>query len=723
MRYLKYILVLLICVQFNKSIGQVITTHPRLFLDSLVINDLQTRRVANTTEWQRLKQRLDAYYTWTGAQIISNYIGQYEYIMTYALGYYATTDINYMNKAVDILMAFYNATTDATIQFDSGYNSRSYLFSMALGYDWCYNYMTSTQRTQIRNRIIVWTDWVIANGYAVWNSLYFEPGNNYSAGHLAGITSSAYAIYSENNVKGEEYRSHSHNTIADILPFMNSRLSGGDANEGWSYGSGYAMSVFYAYGIIKTASSDHYDYFQQTSWDNDVINFLIYATLPDRDHILPNGDWARESTGLIWDQHRTVADLISTFCDSQTQRGLACYWGIETYSSSSFHNFYVWRPFIFFNNEEQVIDYKTIFPFNTKYWVFTDSSGTGQFVQRTNWNNNAQWVSFRSGGMYGDHAHNGNGHFEIWENGWLIIDENITSSSGILIPDYAHNRVQLEPMSETWNLPSNPYNIAEHAEIPRREFTSYYSYIYENSLNVYQRQSNNTATKTERQFFYLPKQKSVFTYDIAATTSSSYYKKYRLHFPSAPTQNGNMLTYSNGISQVYGHTTYPINPSITIYNNTNNNYSVDIEYPSSEVKNYYFNMFYTRNSGSSAYTVNGISRDNSNVQISYLYGASVEISDTSYCVVFTSDNTSFTYDHLAYSVPLNNNIYIYCAGLQLSTTYYLKTTISSGNLNIDINRVNTGGTTSINTSSNGVLKTIYYGNPPPSRPKNVRIRK
>jgi len=718
MKYLNYIILSLILFQLNLGYGQVLSTHPRLFLDSDVVSKLKSRKNANTDEWKKEKERLDAYYNWSGQDIINDYIGQYEYIMTYALGYYASDNQAYMDKAIDILMAFYNATTDASIEFDSGYRSRSYLFYMALGYDWCYNNMTSAQREQIRDRIITWADWVKANGYARWGSQYFEPGNNYSAGHLVGITSAGYAIYSENEKKGNEYRTYSLNTISDILPFINTRLRGGDANEGWSYGSGYAMNLFYTFAIIKTASMDHKDYFLDTTWDEEVIQFLIYATLPDRKYLLPNGDWARESTGLIWDQHRTVSDLISTYSDKKTARQIACYWGRETYPSSDFHNFYVWRPFLFYNNEEQILDYKTVAPFNHKYWTFTDSSGTGQFLQRTDWSSSATWVSFRAGGMFGDHAHNGNGHVEIWENGWLVIDDNILSSSGTLIPDYAHNMVQIQPMSETWNLPKNPYHLAEHAIIPRREFTTKYSYIWENSTNVYEKQADNTAVKAERQFFYLPTEKIVITFDIVETVNASYYKKNRWHFYGTPSLNGNIISYSNGVSKIYCHPIFPLNPKITINNNT-----VDIEYGTAEKKNYYITVLYTNSNNSSYYKVRGISRDAGNVQDSDLFGAYIPIGTLSNSVVFVSDSPAYSYDHLAYSVPDNKYSNNYIVGLQPSTIYYVNIQSGSGTMSVDVNLIETNGSTPNNTTENGVLFFTNTGEASPQKPIDIRLMK
>lgn len=576
--------------------------------------------------------------------------------------------------------------------------------------------MTDTQRQQIRDRIIAWTDWVIANGYAVWGSIYYEPGNNYACGHLVGMTSAGYAIFSENQTKGQSYINISTETINSMLNFVNTRLSGGDANEGWSYGSGYALNLFYTFAIVKTASSAHTDYFKQCTWDEQVIQFLIYATLPDRKHLLPNGDWARESTGLIWDQHRSVADLISTYCDVETSRRIAAYWGPETYPVNNFHNFYVWRPFIFFDNEITPLDYKTVAPFNNRYYIFTDSSGTGQFLQRTDWSESANWVSFRAGGMYGDHAHNGNGHTEIWENGWLVADDNIFSRDGTEIPDWAHNMVQLEPMSETWNIPANDYAHAEHAAIPRREFTSSYSYIWENSTNIYQKQKNNTATKAERQFIYFPGKKLIVTYDIAATQSASNYKKNRWHFGDTPQVNGSVISYSNGTSKVYCHAAFPANPQISVDTRT-----VDIQYPTDQQKNYFITVLYTRGASANGYTVTGISRDQSKVTQSDLYGASVAMSGESYNIVFLGDDNSFSYDVMEYTVPLGGSAKNYLAGLDESTTYYVKMTPSGSDLDILVSKSQLQDAITVTSSENGILYFTYSETSAPQPPQNLRI--
>ena len=81
------------------TMADVIQTHPRIFLTPDIITQLQNKKNDNTLEWQRVEDRLNAISNYTGAQLIADYIEEYEYLMTAALGYYATGNQTYMDKA------------------------------------------------------------------------------------------------------------------------------------------------------------------------------------------------------------------------------------------------------------------------------------------------------------------------------------------------------------------------------------------------------------------------------------------------------------------------------------------------------------------------------------------------------------------------------------------------------------------------------------------------
>lgn len=685
--------IIILFLLVSASFAAVRNLHPRVLMTQDIINNLKSRRAANTAEWQRIDERCNAYWNWTGEEIINDYITQYEYIRTYALGFYATDSMDYMTRAVDILMAFCRLTTVSDIEFDSYYRSRSYLPAMAHGYDLCYNYMTSAQRDTIRTRIIAWADGVKSGGYARFGSLYYEPGNNYAAGHCYGVGTAGYAIVSENTTKGNEYISWADSTIDDMIGFWNTRLKGGDANEGWSYGSGYGMNTFLYVATKTTADSPSVNKFSSTTYDEDAVDFLIYATLPDNEHILPNGDWARESTGLLWSQHRTVADIVSTFSDNTKSKQLARYWGPIASPTSEEHNFYVWRPFLLYNYEGTSLDYTTTTPFSDTLYTFTDSSGTGQFIQRTGWTTSDTWVSFRAGGMYGDHAHNGNGHFEIWKNGWLIIDDNIKSSDGLGIPDYAHNCIQFPTVSDSWNLPGGDYANAVHAAIPYRDFTSNYSYIWENSDDIYAGQADNTSTKAERRFLYIPEADLIWTFDIANTTTSTTDVQYRVNYNGAITASGGDWYYSNGTSRINTHCAYPTSGITgTIANGAYSgatNTRLDLQYDTASSSKYFVVAHY----------INSAFLTEQDINIADGYGSAIVKADTTYLAMFTdglSGDINFT---------ANDNVKTkyYIDGITPSTTYYVTNTDNGTTRTINISTSSSGSDFSATSSSQGLL--------------------
>lgn len=664
-------------------------SHPRIWLTEEKIAQLKANRTANTAEWQRLDARCQAYWSWTGAEIIADYIAQYDYMLHYAMGHYAGAGAGYMSRAVDILVAFVNGTdATTTIAYDSDYRSRSYLVSMAAAYDLCYDSLTTGQRTLVADRIKAWATHVAANGYARYGSLYYEPGNNYAAGHMNGMLFSALALWESDSATVATHRTTALAALADMEDFMTTRLNSGDANEGWSYGAGTTQNWFYAMGGLKTAEMT--DYFSGFEFEENIMKVMYYFVTPDKDFILANGDWARESTGLIYSNHRSVVDMISTYSDDETTQRLAMEWAEDKYPVADVHNFYVWNPFLFHNMDLDAIDYTVTQPYQDTLYYFTDSSSTGQFVARTGWGSTDTWVNFRAGGMYGDHAHNGNGHFEISKNGRLVIDDNVWDYDGTQIGDYSHNCVQFPTVSDTWNLPSLDYYMAEHAAIPYRDFTANYYYIWENSTNVYAYQGDNTSTKAERRFLYIPEADIVWTFDIANTTSSTTDVEYREHYNSAVTASGGDWYYSNGTSRINTHCAYPSahSGSITSGASGRTNNQLNITQTSASTDHYFVVANY----------INSAFLTQQDIAITDGYGSAIVKADTTYLAMFTdglTGNIQFTHDD-------NVKTKYFIDGINPGTTYYVTNTDNGSTRTITVS-TSAGGDFEAASSSQAML--------------------
>jgi len=496
--------------------------HPRILIDSAMILTLENRAIANTIEWQELQTRISGVDGYSSVEIMDDVYEGQQYVFYYSLSFYASGNTVHRDSAVSLFQEYFtNYTVDSAMFFDSGYASRSTLVDVSIMYDWLYAYLPEPFRTDVRTRLILWGNWLLTqpNIYGIWYQPYYDEGNNYTMGHFTGLTHLGFAIHSEDPVNGNKFINVADSIRPFLMDFTNTRLQHGDANEGWGYGAGYAANYFKALAVFKTGTENNLDHFANTTYDEDVMKFLPHATLPNLTHMLPEGDWARESTGELWDYHRIVADLVSSYSNNPTSQQIAVFWANETVPFSSFAvTAYRWYPFLFSNQEITPIDYRTLPDYQTNF-IYTDTSGTDQFVRRTGWTSTDQWVSYRAGGRYGDHAHNGSGHFSVFKNGWLLIDNNILTSSGIEGYDSMHNCMHIENMNSFEMYPFNDYQNAEHSFGVRRDFTNEYSYLWTNSAPIYIARSfvYNNIDKNQRQFFYIPGINKIAIYDIVET--------------------------------------------------------------------------------------------------------------------------------------------------------------------------------------------------------------
>lgn len=691
---------------FISSAQVVKPSHPRIFIDASVITKLQNRATANTPEYQELVTRIAAVNGYTPQQLLTVvYEGQH-YAFYYALSYYATGNISHRNSAVAIFEEYFNNyTTDSSMYWDSGFESRSTLVDVATLYDWLYDYLPEPFRTNVRNRIVYWSNWIRyqPSSYGIWGLPYFYEGNNYSMGHFCGMAAAGYAIQTEDNANGDDLIALVDSLLPVFTQYANTRLKGGDANEGWSYGAGYAFSFFRALALIKTATVASTDHFTSITYDEDVAHFLPTASLPNLTHMLPEGDWARESTGKLWDYHRIVGDLVSTYSNDSVSRGIASYWAKEVVPVTSFEvTAYRWYPFLYSNREETSINYKlnNVLPLS----LYTDTSGTDQFIQRTGWGSNDQWISYRAGGRYGDHAHNGSGHFSLFENGWLLIDNNILTSSGIEGMDSSHNCIHFAGMNDSEMYPFNDYPQAEHSLNKAAEFTNDYTFLWSDATPIYAARASyfNTVNQSERKFMYLPGARVMAVFDMTEINSLAYPKTFGVHFNGNPTlsADSSYSFYANAQTTAYVHTCYPLNKSVTKMGNL-----IRVGNSQNQLKDYFMHFMHTQPNGNPAATVVPVNRDNNRMIISNYFGSFYEQPAKNYCVLFSADDPAYSYDSLLYELPYTPSKVItnYVAGMLPLTTYYVSFTINGSEIEVRVTPTNHAFSIAVQSSAAGVL--------------------
>jgi hypothetical protein len=691
--------------------AQVVSTHPRLFLDPATITKLQLRAANNTPEWQEVQDRLSGISGLNSFQVLDQVYEGQEYAFFHALNFYASGNIASRDSAVSLFKEyFYHYTEDSSMYWDSGYESRNTLPNVAILYDWLYPYMSTQFRNDVHARLVLWADWILyqPNIYGQFGSTYYYEGNNYTMGHFYGITAAGYSIHSEDPIHGNRYIEVSDSVLPLLLNFSNTRLNNGDADEGWGYGAGYAANFFKTLAVIKTATIAHIDHFSATTYDEGVAKFIPFATLPNLDHMLAEGDWARESTGEIWDFNRIVADLISTYSNDSICKRTSKFYGDEVMPVTDFLvTSYRWYPFLFSNQEITPLNYRTQNPFTNKYW-YTDTIGTDQFIQRTGWVENSQWISYRGGGRYGDHAHNGAGHFSLYENGWLLIDKNIQSASGIEGTDENHNVVLIESMSDQEMYPVNGYEDAEHTFQKQIEIVPEYTYFWSNTAPIYLAREvwgsgeANVVIQKERQFFYLPAIKKMAIFDMVETELPTDDKTFTTHFWDIPTLNGYTASYSNDSTTAYVTTCYPIfnnafisGQSLMVQNNT------------AQAKNYFMHLVHTQPVGTTMNPIFALNQEANNLYHSNFYGSYYQENDTtngSYVLLFNGNDPTYQFDSVVYRVPVTTSqIKNYLMGVIPNHTYYVKYELLPLEIKIHVYLNNVAGSTAYTSTNAGVL--------------------
>lgn len=700
------LIILLLNSYFNTAQIAVKQSHPRILLDSAIITKLQSRASNNTIEYQQLVTRINGISGYNSQYIMNNVYGGEQYAFMYALSFYATGNTAHRDSSISLFKEYFNNyTTDSSMYWDSGYESRSTMVEIAMLYDWLYNYLTPGFRNSVRSRLVLWGNWILTkpNIYGIWTGPYYYEGNNYTMGHFVGITSVGFAIQSEDAINGNRFISKSDSIRPFLMAYTNTKLKGGDANEGWGYGAGYAVNYLKALAIYKTATGGNVNHFTNTTYDEEAIQFLPFASLPNLTHMLPEGDWARESTGELWEFHRLVADIISSYSNTNSSQQIAAFWGKETVPFNRFAvTAFRWFPFLYSNQEITPVDYRTQ-PFYQNNFIYTDTLGTDQFIRRTGWTSNSQWVSYRAGGRYGDHAHNGSGHFSVYDNGWLLVDKNILTTSGIEGSDSMHNCIHIAKMN---NFEMYPYKEPiEHSASIRRDFSSEYSYLWSNSAPIYKARASvfNNVEKNQRQFLYLPALGKIAIFDNVETSSANDKKWFGLNFYGAPSfsNDSSYNFYSNTTKRVYVHSCYPLNRTAYIYGGN----SIRISNRSQQKRDYFVNLISVTSNSSTPLNVLAVTKDNGRVLLSDFYGSYHQDINKDYCILFAGDDPTYNHDSLIYEVPASiKPLRSIIAGLNISSNYFVSYTTPSANI-IRVKVTSQNHTTAVQhtTSSGGIL--------------------
>jgi hypothetical protein len=199
----------------------VIATHPRLLFDTTSKSRLLAKKNANDASWQALKAQADTLATYSINQYKSdtNYesrLGTIYYTyqgegwlssgLPLAIAYQMTGDTKYSGKLIGLAQEMIRAQSDPDnnppngippIQPDSYYASRNVAATLAFIYDYCYDRLSVSMKSQMVTLMNQYFDDVRVNGYQAQDFSSAADGN-YFGGHLYGAALMGYASAGDN---------------------------------------------------------------------------------------------------------------------------------------------------------------------------------------------------------------------------------------------------------------------------------------------------------------------------------------------------------------------------------------------------------------------------------------------------------------------------------------------------------------------------------------------
>lgn len=552
----------LLAITGNDAFSAIRTDHPRIWLTPEFKATLIDRYNRNTPTAQSLSSWCD--------NNINDDIGPYIDArcvsllnsINYALMYQLTEDTRYAQRAVDMIEYAFDHpygtyTINTWIDFNNFYTDRYLVPATALVFDWCYDWMSSTQRTRFSDLLDFWANRIIAE--EPWG--YFDPSNNYYYGHALAILSAGYAIHGHGYPDADRYIE----TARDIMLVegikytrgeqiawatmdnTTGRSNGGIWNEGTAYGNVNNDFIFSCIAAVQSAETGvSYDFLENYTFPEEVIKFTLFGTYPEGDHFYSEGEAGLCST----DPKLRVPVLMAIYhakgITDPNIRNYGQYW-VENITVDWMSSYKMYHEFIWYDDQLPAINYSG----NIPDYYYADGGQT--LFWREGWGANDCWMAFRIGLLNSDHAHSGIGNFIISKGGYLARDKSTELNEAMLYSDSHHNLLFIPP-----NVDKKLYWGA--SEIDHLVFEDEYLYFSGDMTDVFLAQPSyreNTVAHKEREFFLLKNEKVIAIMDRGTTFDTGVDKVFQIYIPDQYSNDINYMRTSNGNADLLIHTAYP----------------------------------------------------------------------------------------------------------------------------------------------------------------------
>ncbi len=469
----------------------------------------------------------------------------YEFQPWYAaLLYQLTGKARYASYAIEETEKFVAAEEEkiarnqrASVAGDSYLEVGQYIGNVALVYDWCHPLLTPEQRA----RWVAYANLAVGNVWnhtgAKWGSTAYawtgwsvdNPSNNYYYSFLRATMLLGLATHDENPQAQSWIELFRSTKIENqLVPTFNRDLQGGGSREGTGYGT--AMKTLWQL----------YDWWERSTGERIATRtphtlasmaHLMHSIVPTLDRLAPTGDHARDSTAALFDYHREYLLVLQALFPNERLSGVARTL-LESSSVPQMQNSFMFAAEFLY--EQPQLPARPLTDLATTYWA----PGTGQLMMRSAWKPSATYANFICGPYSESHAHRDQGSFVLFKGGWLAVDSNVYSHSGIEQDEDLHNLVRFEnggaPVEQAYDTSCELAALADD---------KHFTYVSARTTPSYR--NNPAVVKSEREFLFI-KPDTFVVLDRASVGTAGVKRIWTLNLGGQPSIAGDTLSYTEG---------------------------------------------------------------------------------------------------------------------------------------------------------------------------------
>lgn len=466
-----------------------------------------------------------------------------------ALLYLLSRDTTYASFAVTLVDRFVTeeealiALGMAPRVADDGYReAATVLRNVSLVYDWCFDFLTGSQRA----RWIAYANRAAQNllnpGFAQWGNMphpWISPGqgNPLTAPYYGELLALAYLALAtrDEHPDAQTWLDVVQNQRAqgDLFGAFQNQLIGGGSREGTGYGSGL-VDLFELYilwqattGNLLTSSTQHV---QQS------LPYLLHATSPTLTSVAPIGDLLPDTAGALNDRHRLWVQRLVHLFPSHPVARQAKRWLLNPALPRMTGEPSFFADFLYANTEvNPAPDLRAL---NTAYLA----EGAGHIFVRNRWDADAVWLTFIVGARTEVRSHRDQGSLTLFRNGWLAQDQNIGSRSGLHREEEVHNLVRISMGGATL-----AQGLQTTAPVLRALVqNTLFAYGAADLTSLYEGQP--AVQSVQREWLLLPQ--GVLAVHDRLQTDASATRTWQLNVPTAPVVTGSSAVVTNGAEQL-----------------------------------------------------------------------------------------------------------------------------------------------------------------------------